>query len=435
MDKLLNNITFLRIFAVVMGILLWIVVHLDDQASPAPTSSSFSSRTISDVQITETGLNTELYHLQEINSAYVNIVLRGREAAINQVRPNDGQSQIQVDLSGVTEGAHTIPLQSVGFPTGVQVDIYPNTVTVTIEEILNKEVPIEVKTIGEPADGFRVGSPIVSPARAHVTLPASQIDEVVAVLAVIDITGAEQTIQSTERLFAVDAAGSEIEAVITPSVVEIEVPVTSPFKTVPFDINVLNQPPPGYSVASISQSVNELTVFASEEVLAGIEFFDGIDIDIGDLRSSRTFTHVIEVPNTMHYVHPESIEVTVEIVPSIEQTFEQFPITVSGENAEYSTLFITPADGLLNLTLEAAPGILESVTGEDIQAIVDIANLPPGIHERPIRLIVPTHVKPANAQQLNVRIEIKPKDEETMVDVEEEQISEPTTDDELEDLE
>jgi YbbR domain-containing protein len=405
MENWLRNTTIVRIAAVILAILLWVVVHLDEQAPPVPTSPQTQTRSISDVQITMVGLNEEKYNIQSIEPSNVNIVLKGKESAVNQISPKD---RIQLDLSGISEpGQHTLPLSAVDFPTGVQVDIYPPSVTVNVEEIQNKEVPVVIELIGEPAEGYRVGTPILNPSRAIVSVTSSSLDQIVAVQGVVDITNAQEAVVESEKLIAIDADGQEVEAAISPAVVSVEIPITSPFKTVPLQINLINQSEAGFSIASFKQSASEVTIYGPENILAKIDIYKDIEIDLSGLKSSQKYSLLLPIDQGMHQIFPESVEVEIEIVPSTTVTLEDIPIIISGANDEYNTRFLEPESGLTDVIIEGAPNVLKTANSTNVQAIVDVSNLPPGIHEQTVKLNLPRFVKYGGTEEITARVEIQ----------------------------
>ena len=124
----------------------------------------------------------------------------------------------------------------------------PATVVVNIEAIQIKEFEVDIKTEGNPAKGYKVGTPIIKPSnRVHVTLPKSQLAKVERVGASISIEGEKETIKNkVVKLAAYDKEGRAIEgAVIDPAVLEVEVPITNPFKTVPLQFKLLGHIPQG----------------------------------------------------------------------------------------------------------------------------------------------------------------------------------------------
>lgn len=412
MDNWLRNVTVVRIAALILGILLWAVVHLDQQNTSVPSAPAQQTRTISDVQITTVGLNTEQYQILSMEPSQVHIVLRGRASAVNQVNTVDGENQIQLDLSEITEGEHLLPLKSVGFPAGVAVDIYPPNVNVKVEAIQSKEVPVIIELRGEPAEGFKAGVPIHNPNRVNVRVSSSRLDQVVSARAIVDITGAQAAVEVDETLVAIDQNGNEVQSLITPAVVNVEVPITSPFRTIPLQINLINEPPDGYSVSSFTQSINEVTVYGSEEALSELDIYDGLEIDLSRLTNSRSYTLPIPLMGDITQVLPARVDVQIGIVPSTVETIEQLPIQLSGENEEYDTQIISTESSTIDLIVEGAPSVLADIQPGDIQAIVDVSNLPPGIYNQTVKLNLPTFVKYGGDEEITVRVEIKLKTDE-----------------------
>lgn len=414
MEKWLHNNKVMGITAVLVAILLWVVIHLDEQGSLTTPVSNFHSRTINEVQITTIGLNEELFHVQSIDPAYVNIVLRGQETIVNHVRPNAGvdHNQIQLDLSKITEpGQHTLELTSVGFPENVEVMIYPSSVTVTIEEIQSKEVPVVIEVIGNPAEGYIADHPIVNPIRAIVNVPSSMVQQIVEVRAVIDITDAKEALEMTSKLVAIDQKGEEVEALITPAVADVIVPITSPFKSVPLQIKLLNQPADGYSVAAVKQSVSDVTIYGPESLLESIDIYEGPDINLAGLNASRKFTLELPLYDDMHQIKPEVLEVEIDIVRSSFKTLEGIPITISGANHNYVTRVLQPESLMVDVTIEGAQTILRQVDSDNVQAIVDVSNLPQGTHELTVKFNLPSYVKYGEAEEMTVVVQILPHDD------------------------
>lgn len=441
MDKWLDNPNFVRVVALILAILLWALVHLDQSTSTPNQHINrpiTEQRMINDIQIIPIGLDEDMYYLRSLEPEYVNIIVRGYARDINQISPRDGQSRIVVDLSGLDAGVHEeVPLRSTGFPNGVTVDIYPANVKVVIDEVQQKEVPVEIHVQGQPAEGFRVGEPIVQPGRVFVSMPSKELEEVVAVRTDIHIDGASDAVVEERKVNAINAAGEIIaDAIINPSVVRVEVPITSPFTTVPLQVRVNGEPAPGYSVASFVQDPAEVTLFGSEEVLSSFEFYGSVDVNIDGLDRSQTISVPIPLDQRLRRVHPEEVNVQVEIVPSETRLLEDVPILFNGQNEEAQTEFVEPADGQIDILLEGAPARLEQIQMSSVQAIVDVSNLPPGVYNLPVRLNLPPFIRYAGERLLTVRVSIQQNSEDN-IDTEDElevdvppQPSQPNADDE-----
>jgi YbbR domain-containing protein len=278
-----------------------------------------------------------------------------------------------------------------------------------VEERQKKEVRVDIIVKGTPAEGFKAGLPIVEPSRVHVTASTSSLEQIEFVRAEIDVEGADANVSKEVKLLAYDKQGKEVQMTITPSVVNVEVPITSPFKTMPLQIRLIGQTPPGFSVASYKQSVNQVTIYGPQSVLDQLEFYDGLEINLSQLTADHVFSTDLRPKQGIEQIVPKRVEVEIDIVPSETRTFEQVNIAINGANQEYDTTIVEPLNGKIDLTLEAAPAILAEMGVEDIQAIVDVSNLSAGRYELPLVLNLPAYVKRGAPQDILIAVEIAEK--------------------------
>ncbi|CAM3763484.1 YbbR-like domain-containing protein [Marinicrinis lubricantis] len=408
MDRWLHQKNVIRVFALLMGVLLWAIVHMDKDPAPTTyTGTLDGTRTIHDVGIEIVGLDEEQYYIQSMDTETISITLSGRKTEINQVSTKDGNSIVQVDLSGLTEGNHVVPLQAVNFPSTLDIDLYPETVTVSIGVIEKREVAVDVEMQGSPAEGFRTGVPILNPSRVFVSAPAEVLDELGVVHAEVNINGAKETISGEYKLVALNKAGTRMDVEISPAVVSVEIPITSPFKTMPLQVRLVGTPPAGYSIESVEQSVTEVTVYGNEQVLQEMEFYEGLEIDVSGLTADKLYSLNIPIKDQIDRVYPETVDVEISIVPSVTKAFADVPIVVSGENEEYTTTIVSPQDRKVDVVVEGAPSVIRTVEAGDIQVILDVSNLPPGTYTRTLDINLPSHVK---AKETQVHIQIAQKD-------------------------
>jgi len=403
MDKWLRNSNVVKLLALVLGILLWVVVNLEESANPGVSPISERESKIYNVSITPKYDPTQ-YYIKSIEPSEVMISLRGRESALRKV--TTGSYKIELDLTSVGTGQFNLPLKPVGFPSGVNVEIFPPSVKVVIEELQKKEMPVAVRLTGTPANGLKAGQPIANPSRVLVTLPSSRLDQVETVQAEVNIDQAKETVVKQAKLVAYDKDGNEVEALITPAVVDIEVPITDPFKEMPLKLKILNEPANGYSVAQLIQKQVQVTVYGKQEVLNKMDFYEGPPIDLSGLTGSRSFLLDIPLKDQITRVDPDQVEVQVEIVPSATKVLNQVPIVLVGQNEEYDTRIVSEDQEYIRLTLEGAPNLLDDVSVQDLRAFVDVSNLPPGRHVLKINVSLPSFIKIANSGELQTTVEI-----------------------------
>lgn len=405
MDKWLSNPNVVKVIALMLGILLWAVVHLDETSTMGSGFSTKQEQTIYNVKVTPV-YDVNKFHIASMDPTEVMIRMEGKESALKKIRTD--HYQIVLDLTGAKIGENTLSLIAKDFPSGVKVSIFPPYAKVVLEEKQTKEVPVQVNLIGNPANGFKAGQPVAKPNKALLTVPSGLMDEAITVKADVNIDNAQAAITKQVKLVALDKNGKELAVSINPTVVDVEVPITQPFKKMPLQLKVVGEPAAGYSVSLFQPSVDQITVYGPQELLNTLDFYEGPQIDLSGLKADQVYTLDIPLKTRITSVDPPKLEVKVQVVPSDKRTFTQIPITIIGQNNNFDTKIKTPENGTMNVIVEGAPATLQKLKPQDVQAIMDVSNLPPGEHTVNVNVNLPQFVKKVDTETKAI-VEITPK--------------------------
>jgi YbbR domain-containing protein len=196
---------------------------------------------------------------------------------------------------------------------------------------------------------------------------------------------------------------------INPAVVDVEVPITSPFKTIPLQLRFQGEPAKGYSIASVTPDKDKITVYGTQEDVDKLEFYQGPDIDVTGLTESKDITAVIPLRGKVTQIDPPQVKVHIEITPTATKALENVPLTLIGQNDAYETKIVTPDNGRINLLVEGAQSLLDGLKAQDVQALVNVSNLPAGKHDVPVTLNLPAFVKKAAGPDLKATVDITAK--------------------------
>lgn len=412
MDKWLLNNTSTKIIAILLAVLLFIVVHKDD-AKTAATKPVNDTTWINQVKIEVVGLDEESLVIRDMSKDRVSVQVQGKKAKINALRAE--QFKVVLDLSGYGAGQHMIQL-NYEFPDGITVEtLVPSVILVELEEVQKQQFEVEVKTKGTPKEGYTAGTPIIRPSnQVHVNLPATRMSKVKSVSAVVNIDKAtESVIEKQVKLTAYDSEGKVMnDAVITPAVVEVEVPVTKPFKSVPLQLKFSGDLPPGMALEAVDPEVNVVTLYGDTKVLAGIEFYDQVDINVSELATAGTHTVNVKLtpPPNIEKMEPSTIDVKVTIAEATERVITNVPITLTGESDKLHTSITEPASRKHDVTVVGASKVIGALTAKDIQLIANVNDLPTGIHTITLQVNLPRFVRLVNPGSLIVTVLITDKD-------------------------
>ena len=190
-DYVLEN-TGLKVLALLITGVLWL---------------SVASRPVSQVALNgaiELNLpESPLLIVSKVETLTARVYLEGPRDALETIRA--GQLTVTADMSAVEPGVRVIPLKVEparnGLPANVRVkDIEPRTIRVTVERMVEREVPITPRFEGEPPAGFQVIDWQITPSTVKIGGAESQMREITEV--------STETVRLTDKTssFAVQAA-------------------------------------------------------------------------------------------------------------------------------------------------------------------------------------------------------------------------------------
>lgn len=154
----------------------------------------------------------------------VDVLLTGTKNKLNNLRTIDLVAT--VDLSDGRAGDRVVRLSpdrvSIQLPTGVSIASFqPSTIPIRFEPTVRKEVPVEVKLDGEPAEGFEVYGTQATPTVVWVSGPSSHVNALgKAPTETVSVDGRKESLTAPRVSIAIsdekiDSGESLVEVVIT----------------------------------------------------------------------------------------------------------------------------------------------------------------------------------------------------------------------------
>ncbi|OAB75946.1 CdaR family protein [Paenibacillus crassostreae] len=409
MERWIKNNTVVKILAIAVSILLWGMVHIEDDTT-TPTSS-MDSTIIENVKVQHYGLDESLYVLNAIDTERVRIEVEGKRSAITSIFNDD--YKVMLDLTEMKEGTFTVPL-SYELPSGVQlVSMSPSKVTVTIEKQTQASFPVTIVTTGSVADNYVMGEPIIEPNQVKVTLPDSELDGVIKVQGKIKLEGSTETISDKKvTLIALDSNGQQVkDALIEPSEVSVQIPIIPPSKIVPLNIQYSGSLPDGLVLSSTQPSVNKVTVYGPMDTLSKIESYDAATVDLSQIDAVGSFTLDVELvlPTGVVKIEPNPIQVVFEVVAVGEVTLDNIPVEIEGVSEDTVVTVVKPEGKMVSLTLSGAYTLLNNLEISDIHVSINAENLKPGVQEVPLIVSLPQFITLGSEQVMTATIEVTDK--------------------------
>ncbi|MBS7577930.1 MULTISPECIES: CdaR family protein [unclassified Enterococcus] len=214
------------------------------------------------------------------------------------------------DLSKIQDGTVTVPLRIQGLASGVNGQIDPSQISVTVQKKATKEFEVTpVVNQNQLADNYTLDNISLSDEKVSVVSGADMIKNIDSIKATLpsDVT-LNQDYNGEVTLKAYDKDGSEIPAEISPSKVTMEVNVTPPSKEVPLVAVQAGDLNNKVEQVSLQLSQNTAKIYGEQADLDKISQIK-VAVDLTDITTKRTITQALVADNVT--VEPEKVKVTI----------------------------------------------------------------------------------------------------------------------------
>lgn len=376
----------LKLLSLLFALILW--NYVVSQTNPNRTVK------LSNVPVRFVGMTT----LQNQNLALskaTNDYLSDMTVTVEDV-PANNVSQVTndtvaltVDLSSITSpGEHTL---KVAWSTqyGKVKRMSSETVTVEVEQLVSRTLPIKCRFGGAFPTGFSPGTVNLEPSVVKITGPQTVVEQVESAYVTLPV-GADTRGDVLESLMIEleDASGNEVPTTLltlTSSDSLVSVPV-SRVKTLEVTVEgaILGQDqlPQGYEVAGIEVTPQEVELSGSAEVLEDMTSVTVESIDVAGASSDVHAETVLVLPDGVTATEGSAVEVIIRIakVPATVE-FQNVPVTLTGTPEG-----LTPTASTLTCTVKVTGPELDlaKLTADQLTVTADLKGLPAGSHGVPL---------------------------------------------------
>ncbi len=321
----------------------------------------------------------------------VTVTLRAPSSVWDRILNGQAPVRAFIDLSGLKPGSHTVQVKVQPTTDTVRVVSYdPSQVSVDLEAISSQSLPIHLVQRGDPAVGYQAATPVLSQKTATVTGPQTQVSQVTEVRAVLDLNRAQENIQRSLNLQAVNAGGNVVNGVaIDPTTVDVKVEVTQRggYRNVVVKPVITGQVAPTYRVTNISVFPPAVTVFSSDprlvDQLPG--YVETAPLDLNAAKDDIDVFLPLNLPAGVSVVGSEGtpgdkfVEVQVSIA-AIEGslTMEGMRVEVVGLG-EGLRASVSPE--AVTVILSGPLPMLDQLTAQNIRVTVDVTGQEAGTYQ------------------------------------------------------
>lgn len=315
----------------------------------------------------------------------LNVVLSAPRSVWNQLAADPSVIRAVVDLSGLEPGNHAAQVQVNINLRPVQIVSYaPRSISVTLERLSTRTVPIDLVTRGEPAVGYQAGTPTLSQSSTVVSGPASIVERVQKVEALLDLTQVFETVNRTLTLQAVDANNAPVTGLtLTPDRVTVTLPINQKggYRNVVVKVVTSGEVATGYRLTNISVFPPTVTVFSSDlQAISSLPgYVETMPFDLTDLKDDLDISLPLNLPEGVSVVGDQTVLVRVGIAAI------QSSLPLSNQNITIvglaPNLAATLSPDTIDLILSGPLPLLDALKAGDVTISIDVTGLGRGVYQ------------------------------------------------------
>ncbi len=382
-DSRFKKKTMPKILSVLFAVIFWLYVM--DQVNPEMV------RTIPNLQIeilNQEAVTSGGYVIMSEDAPTVNITIKGRRKAVMMVKPTD--IILSADVKDFHKGVNYFPINKKIFIDNVSVDsISVNRIQMSIDRLVEVSKPVTLKTTGQLPAGESLGDTKFTPEKVTIKGPESLVNQVVNVVANVDLANLNNQMASSIALEAQDANGKPVKGVtMSHSSVMASFGVLLENNT-KIDVNLRGTLPAGYKVTGIEVLPDTLALKGASDQVTKLASIKTKTIDISGMTASQDINIGLIAPEG---VSLQGLPETVRVKLTIEKIGEKM-LTFKASDVKWFNipdgLTVDLADPNRSITVKvnAVNSVLEQLGSADIQLEVDAGELKEGVHKLKIEAV------------------------------------------------
>lgn len=312
-----------------------------------------------------------------------------------------------VDLKDFGARSQDVPiLVEVQGISGIRVlDIEPRSITVNLEDLVTRNVPVRARTVGSLPTGYELGNMAPATTLVQVSGPESLVALVSEAAADVNVTGLTVGVEQGVTLKPLGDGGAEVRGVrLEPDTVRVAVEINQStlVRTLPLTVEIVGNPDPGFRVSSVVTSPAAILVQGPIEALQQIDSIALPSVNVNAARTDIVRSVAIPLPPGLSFVDRERATVTVSIAPMSGSFRLSLAVATEGL-ASGASATVTP--GNIEVVLEGPLPVLNALGTADVRATVDLIGRV-GTVTVPVSITVPEGVTIASVQPQSVAVTI-----------------------------
>ncbi|MGB8644666.1 MAG: CdaR family protein [Anaerolineae bacterium] len=316
------------------------------------------------------------------------------------------------DLQGLSSGIQQVSVNvTVVDPQITVVSADPPAVSVHLELLKQITLDVHARVLDDPPVGYEVKSTTVSPTRITVSGPQSIIDQINDATVDIGLRGSKTAIDRQVAVMLHDAQGNQVQdpnLVISPSTVSVHMDVVQRvgYKEVAIKAVLHGNVSSGYWVSDIQVEPSTVTLVGTPDALDKIPgFVEAQALLVTGAQADINKQVGLALPTGVSALNVGNVTVKVSVEPVLGGITIRRSVT-SAENRCELPIAVSP--DTVEVILSGPLPILQSLTQDDVQIVVDVAGCAPStVQVTPRAVNLPNSIRVESIVPNTVEVNIR----------------------------
>lgn len=409
MKKKLTNNLGMRILAVVIAILIWIIVVNVSDPIIESTYSGIPVEIINADTITKQNKTYDI--LNDTDS--ISVTLSAKRSISDLLGRDNIKATADLANLDMEKGTVRIKLETNKYNDKIEsIKAKNDILEVSIENLMRKQFAITSQVNGEPSDGYVIGDTVLDQNVVTVQGPESIVSQIDKAVVEASVAGMSTSISTTSTIRYYDADGNQLDSARLSgniSSVNLKVDVLAT-KMLGFRFNTTGELDPDYAIAGdITSDIDEVLVAGKSSIVTNTSAI-AIPASAIDIEGKReTFSLTIDVtkylPDTLKLIDEDfdgkiTVTVPIEKMQSKEVEVAKSNITISGYDEDTQTVALVGTG--INVGIKGLAADIQDMKKNAIKGAIDVTSymednnlteLKPGVYNFPVQLTLPDGIQ------------------------------------------
>ncbi len=375
MKKLITNNWGMKCLSVFIAVLIWLLVVNTNDPVVTKRFSNIPVEIINEDVLTKEGY---AYEILEGESVYISV--KGKNSILGSMSDTDFVAYADFSKLSVVD-AVPIDVEAKRYQAQLEINLGSvNTMKIKRDELIDVNVPVNIVSKGEVADGYAVGKMTGTPNLVKVSGPKNLLSNAKEIRAEIELDGISSDTTTTAKPLLYDGNGelidsSQLDMDTTGVYIDIEVWKT---KTVDVNVDYEGEPEDGYVITSFDYEPKQVTIAAPDDVLKDIDSIDLPTISLeGEEKNYEKDFDLTQETLPSHVILADS-NTSVKAQATVEPLkTKKFAVTLNDLTVKNNNGYkVTMASGVIcSFTVEGAESLLEDLSVKDFAPWIDIKGI------------------------------------------------------------